>query len=273
MEDLYYYKELFLHELEIPIQNRKDLILHPVYMKDYNDLMFALGIMQIEKEQFANTQNVVENMQIIQMSNLEYAINLMNKTDVNGEKTEEARIKTMQFEIVFLLCLHIPIKRLAYSLDENGKVQILINDTIVISSKEYDLIKKLVCFQHLINFDDEYVSPDMRKEMEERRKLDTSRYEMPTLEQRISAYCCNFKCGKKDVLSLTVREFTVNEEMYSSIEEYKSLRSAELGGMVKFEKPIEHYLYRLKKEKTDGFLIPFEQFKDKMGQSGGVSFQ
>lgn len=272
MENISYYQNtFFLYDKEIPF--KEGMTLYPVYMDKYLEINYALGCLKIDKEEEIEKVDVAKQVFILQMTNLQFLVEAMREVDQNGLPTEMAEIRMSQFRFLFQLCLHIDVKGYSFEYDQLGKPYITLNHEQTITSVEFDILRSLLCYQHIPDFDDAYVSPEMKRQIKMRSEIDSSKFEMPTLEKRIASYCSHFHCNKNDVFKMTVREFVLNEEMSNSINEYHLLRGAELGGMVQFKKPIQHYLYREKKDKNSDFVMDFDAFKDTLGKGGLVGIK
>ena len=147
----------------------------------------------------------------------------------------------------------------------------MLNHKIILSHTQFDELRRLICYQNIPDFDDAYVSKNLRDEM---RKVNALRGKMnsaPTFEERVTAFCSHLCVSRKDIAELTVREFIMHESMYQDIEQYRMLKQAELGGMIEFKKPIEHYLFKVKRSKTDGYLVDYDGFSDNLKKTGSIS--
>jgi hypothetical protein len=249
-----------------PVEYNQDFVLYPVPIRAYINLIYALDALQIIKEDYAMTQDVMYNVKVIRMSNLELLISQMNEEDSIGQSTPLAEQRKEQFRLIFELCFHIEINEYEYAWDMDKQLFIVINSTIFLSSKDFDCLRSIVCHQHIPDFSDEYISKDVRDEIRKTNEVRSAKVSMPSLEDRITSYCVQVNKTRKDLSEVSVREFLMHELMYQSIESYKIHRQAELGGMVEFKTPIEHYLFKKKKSTTDGYLTNFDDFQSKVNQ-------
>lgn len=73
-------------------------------------------------------------------------------------------------------------------LDENTKQEIdgeiKANVKYYITPKEFDDIKKIILFQNIYDYDDRYISPDVRKSVEETQRIKNRNMTNPSMEKR-----------------------------------------------------------------------------------------
>lgn len=250
-----------------PVQYNEYITIYPVSIKEYRYLMFALDSLQIIKEDYANTQDVMYNIKVVQMSNLEFLVSQMS----SKEDADLASVRFEQFRLVFYLCFHIELEKYEYFFDENQKIVLLINDLFFLKHSEFDDLRNLICYQHIPDYNDAYVSKDMRDEIRKTEELHKSKSGYPSFEERVTSYCVHVNRTRQDLSDISIREFLVHEAMYQSIEDYKIYKQADMSGMVEFKKPIEHYLFRKKKSQTEGYLIDLDSFKSQINQNEPVA--
>ena len=255
-----------------PYPYNDNITVYPVFMQDYHELMWALECLQIDKMEFANSMDVMRNVAIIQMTNLNYLFDIISETDSDGNRTELADVRLSQFVTFLKICLHIDPIDIQQINDDTGKISIVIvvediNKKLKIipfTYADFDNLRKICVHQHIPDYDDTQLSPEIKQEIARTRALQQKNYEIATLEMRLSAYSSHYKCNKKDIFNLSVREFLINEDMYDRMLNYQIYRTAESSGMVEFKEPIEHYLYRFKKKHILDMFMSLDEMEDKV---------
>lgn len=199
----------FCNGFDVPyaLKNGEIINIKPVLVKDYPYYEYATPILEIRK-------NETSDIEIIQMSYLDFLL----KKLLPNDKDSQNRLVT-----ICSLCFgydYISIgvdskkKSLLYLCNENGEIQ------KIISSKDFDDIIKIILNQNDSNYDNQYVSPEVRELMSVYYKNKYGDVTTPTLEQK-KAYVCS-KLGKafKDLNDVTYREFdmiytaALNSEIY-----------------------------------------------------------
>ena len=134
------------------------LYINPVKLEDSMIFMTSYGILDIDK-------NLSTDVEIIQMSYLKF---LKEKVLIDSATKQ-------QLVNICLLCLGFELPYLDY--DDKGRALLInaVRDTdtneykldLIITAKEFDDIKRIVLYQNLPNFDDEYVNPELKANMAE----------------------------------------------------------------------------------------------------------
>ena len=170
-------------EMGIPVPFKLkggEVTIHPVLVKDANKYDYAKQILLIDK-------NKTNDIEVLQMSNLEYLLNLCLQEEI---------IQT-QLAMLLSLCLHedyVSYKTMDGQLiRENNRPLIVIceaDGTIKakITPKEFDVIKKIILFQNDKDYDDTEYSAEMQEQIELWIKVKNQRAKssghIPTLEEK-----------------------------------------------------------------------------------------
>lgn len=174
-ETLKYYEDYyFANSLPVPFclkENNFMLNIRPITVGMFPFYRDNMGILLIDK-------NKVNDINIISMSYLQYLVDIVLKQ------------KEYQRALVTVLDLSLG-DEYVYTMGhyENGKPYIGIQDQdgkmlSRISAKEFDKISKIIIFYNDRNYDDRYISDDMRKAMEEYNRIRLKDTYMPTLEEK-----------------------------------------------------------------------------------------
>lgn len=150
------------------------LLIEPIRVEHWAEFERALPVLKIEK-------NDINDVEIIQMSYVAFLefLSMSNQMYFNMLKT--------------LLRHSLRMENFGFGKD-GGKVCICETDrpeddddaeiTTIITAKEFDEIKKIILFQNIYDYDDTYLSADVRKAIEEYNKIRYKDVVSPTLEKK-----------------------------------------------------------------------------------------
>ena len=153
------------------------LLIKPIKVKDWSLFNNCIDILMHELQDY-------NSVEIIQMSYLEFV------TDILLDKVSDEEISENAFKLSTILSMSLGVYEARKGMfrnkpcltlhDENGCVVSLI------THKEFNELKKIILFQNIINYDDRYLSPDIKKEIEEYEKIKYSNENIvnPTLEKQ-----------------------------------------------------------------------------------------
>ena len=113
-------------------------------------------------------------------------------------------------------------------------------DIIVLTSKDIDFLKQIICYQNIIHYDDSYIDPYIKKDIEKYKKITNKENNEISLKRQILNVMLNYNQFKSvsDIEKIPIRTFFEMTCFIDDREKYK----AQLSGMVTFENPVNHYL-------------------------------
>lgn len=259
--DIHFLSEVyFTFDKPVPylLKCGKTLYINPVKLEDSMVFMTSYGILDIDK-------NLSTDVEVIQMSYLKYLKERVLITDVMKQ----------QFVNICLLCLGLKYPYLDYS--DKGKIMLLniahdeeTNSPYVdieITSNEFDEIRRIVLYQNLPNFDDEYINPELKANMEEYDMLKAKNISPPSLERRMAIISSHTGISKDEQLKMSLR--------------YHSLLFGEIAGEVEYNvtKPIAMYagkgddvqwIFKKTKGKFDDYIMSKEAYNKSAGGNGAI---
>lgn len=236
------------------------LQIKPVLLEDSMIFTSSYGILDIDK-------NLSTEVEVIQMSYLQF---LMDRVMPSVEHSKQQLVN------ICLLCLGFEFPHI--DLNEKGKPILIdfaknteskdIYPRHIITAKEFDEIKKIILYQNLPNFDDEYINPELKANMEEYDRLKGKNIVQPTLERRMAIISAHTGISKAEQNAMTLRA-------HSSL-------FAEVVGEVEFSanKAIALYagkgdnvqwIFQKAKGKYDEYITSVEQFNKSMGGDGVIN--
>lgn len=252
--DINYYKDTyFTFDEPVPYELKCGEILYisPISLKNYMLFITSYGILNIDK----NSTNDVE---IISMSYLKFLVERV---------FPYSKESIQQFVNICILCMGL--KEPEIKLTDNKRVVLYDKDNsnLLITQKEFDDIKKIILYQNLLNFDDSYINPELKENMEELDKLRNKNLEPPSLERRIAIITSHCGINKKEQLEMTIRSHSVLFQEVSKEVEYLC------------SKPIAIYagkandinwIFEKKKGKFDDYITSKETYNRSMGGDGNI---
>lgn len=236
MLDIQYLKQqYFTFDKPIPF---KSFYIYPVMLEKYYDFMYSHDILDIDK-------NSIPDKKIVKMTYLEFLINIL-------QESEAVQIKLSN---ILNICLKIDLDSVEVKIKDN---QLIINGE-TIDGKDFDVLRKIILYQNIPSYDDRYVDPEIKK-LQERHDNIVNKgmddIQPPTLEDLMIALIAELGYTIEYVTQLSWRKFSLLLKSVEDKIDYKIKKAAEMGGMVTFKEPIEHWIY---KKKKDRFANAFAQ--------------
>lgn len=234
----------------------KELSIKPVLVRDYYKFAVYSDVLHIEK-------NEIQDLDVIQMNYLDFLFEYIFK---DARVLDEATQYTMgqlyqdKFCQILMLCFQTTDIKVFKQNNHN----ILIIDNITINDNEFDDIRRIIMYQNIYDYDDGYISPDIRKAMEDYYAVKNKGLTSPELEDKMAELTAMTGILKRDILTMTYREFENVFDASMGRLEYQINRTAELSGMTKFDKPIKHWIYQRKKDKFNEAFTSYENLKKKI---------
>lgn len=228
-----------------------ELLIKPVLLPDSDVFLSSIDILQYDK-------NSSSDVDIIQMSYLEY----MARYIADVDELTAAKLTNI---------LHLCMDMTAWHIGENerGKA-ILVDDThgVTITTKKFDEISRIILYQNILHYDDEYVNPEVRKMMEQVDSVRNFNKEFPTLERKMNIIAAHTGITKREQMAMTMREHQgVFEEVTGEVEFLTTRALALYCG----DKKAEHWIYRNKKGKYDGYMTSMGAYKQSFGGDGSIT--
>ena len=289
----YYEQTFFTYDKPVPFKDA--LLIYPVKIINYYDFYLLISCFTIDK-------NEDETGIGIAMSNLDYVFHLMsNETSgqmftsqfisllelvfqiKNGLKcscSNEAITYSDIYNQMSLLtseediqnyitnikicsnCGKIKKDVIRFKELENGKKNLMIND-IEINKQDYDELRKIVCYYNIPDYDDEYIDPELKAEMEEVARLQNPKSVQPSLEKQKTCVVTGAPYKYEELDDMTIRRFVLLLRTIDSKLHYFAYRQAEAGGMVSFKNELTHWIFGDKDNKFKD-IMALDGLKEKL---------
>lgn len=233
------------------LKNGKKIEINPVLLTDGEYFLSSIDILKIDK-------NSIPDVKMIQMSYLQFLYETILKDKVSKQKL---------FNILNI-CLKL---KMPYILEEkDNKVYLVDKETgIVIDSKEFDDIKRIILYQNIVDYDDEYVNPEFQKNIDEALRLKNRNVEAPTLERKMAIITAHTGISKKEQMEMTYRTHSLLfQEVYEETEYTTLYPIMAIGGNAD---KMEKWIYKIKKNKFEDQVVSVSKFNEQAGGNGQVT--
>lgn len=240
-----YRKAYFYFDLPVEyIIKDKPLFIYPVTVKDSEIFLSSASVLSIDK-------NASDSVEIIQMSYLAFIYNVLFQDEINISK----------FANILKYCLHVEKPYIGF--DNDSRPYLKINDDISVGAKDFDNIRRIIMYQNLVHYDDEYINPEIKKMMDEVDAVKNAGIEPPTIERRMAIITAHCGISKQEQMNMTYRSHSLLfEEVYGEVE-FETTRPILLYAGKGNE--IDHWIYKKKKDKYDGYMTDADSYAQSMG--------
>lgn len=225
----------FSNGLDAPytLRNEIKIYIKPILVKDYPLYLDSIDVLQLRK-------NDINDIKIIQMSYLEYLVDVVFAQDPNQEY--EAK-----FRYIIEKCLGE--KYIGFVTNDKGKKVIAVCDEFrkikyIITSTELEDIITIILNQNDATYDNRYISPDVREAMEDYHRIKYADINPPSLEKRKAFVCSKLSKTFSDLSEMNVREFELIYKACIDSEIYIATKVTEASYKYEVKNPTQHPLYR-----------------------------
>ena len=233
------------------------LLIKPIKVKDWSIFNNCIDILMHELQDY-------NSVEIIQMSYLEFVI------DILLDKVSDEEISENAFKLSTILSMALGIYEARKGMfrnkpcltlhDENGCVVSLI------TPKEFNELKKIILFQNIINYDDRYLSQDIKKEIEEYEKIKYSNENIvnPTLEKQKVFVISKTGISMKDINDMTYRTFTQVYNYNVNVDLYFAQKILQASQKYDMQEDAIHPLFKKEEDKLKSAFVSKSDFEGKM---------
>lgn len=236
------------------LKSGEEIEIKPILVKDFEIYNYAKKILEINK-------NEINDLNIIQMSYLDFLISIVLRD--KGKINELCTLINLCFGEEYIYFGMKDGKSYLNICDENKNIK------FTITSKDFDDIKKIILYQNDYNYNDRYISQDVRKEYEEYCKLKYKEISSPSLE-KMKAFVIG-KNGYKleEINNMTYRMFYL--VYHSCVDSEIYIGSKIIQGSYKYDvkKEIMHPQFEKEKDPILEMFSDADAFKNKIQQVNG----
>lgn len=248
----YLQRAYFTFDEPVPyqLQNKETICIRPVGVKDSAVFLSCVDILALEK----NNSNDVA---IIQMSYLDFLLSVVAPCD-----------KQLYQKLVSIFVLCLGVQQLDLFTDDNGHYCFKSDLFSCLTRKDFDNIRRIILYQNILHYDDEYVNPDLQAAMNDVNKLKNKNIDYPNLERRIAIITAHCGLPKAEQLKMSMRSHTALFNEIRGEVDFLTLRPIALyAGQ---DKGID-WICPQKKGKFDGYFVDEQQFNKQMGGNGKIN--
>ena len=227
------------------------IYIKPIELIDSEIFMSSIDLFMIDK-------NSSPSVEIIQMSYLDFVLKILLPSD------DSNRIK-----LTNILYLSLGFEAPVIKQDENGKLLIYdVKADVSINSKQFEEIRRIILYQNIPHFDDSYVNPEIKEVMAEMDSIKNKDVEIPSLERKIGIITAHCGLPKREQMLMTYRSHTILFEEVCGEVEFTTTRPIAL--YAGKDKELDHWVYKKKKNKFDGYFTSEDKYSRSMGGDGKV---
>lgn len=231
--------------------DNQTIYIKPIELADSEIFLSSIDLFMIDK-------NSSPSVEIIQMSYLDFVLKVMLQEDENN-----------RYKLINILCLSLGWK--SPIIKQNNKGKLLLGDAetgILINSKQFEEIRRIILYQNIPHFDDSYVNPEIKEVVAEIDSIKNKNVDIPSLERKIGIITAHCGLPKREQMLMTYRSHSILfEEVCGEIEFITVRPIAVYAGK---DKELDHWIYKKKKNKYDGYFTSEEQYSRSMGGDGKV---
>lgn len=251
------------------------LKLEPIVVGDSQRFEEIVGILQIEK-------NKIPDPSVIQMTYLEFLLSLV-VSDIEffdnfvelcnlvfGIKyNEQLLVEGDGFKPHDLIVETAPNKKQVFYINGwdikivlDGSASKLIIQGNEIDANNFDDIRKIVMYQNVYDYEEEEMSDDFKRIIEQYYALRNKGIHAPTLEEKVMAVITTTAYKLEDIEKMPLRSF--NALFYASVSKVDYIASKCLEPNLKEGHHIDHWIFYPEKSKYGGVFSDAKQLAQKI---------
>lgn len=150
--------------------------------------------------------------------------------------------------------------------DEKNQFKLFVKG-IEISSKKFKELKRIYCYQNILDYNDDYIDPELKEALDEAARLRAGNTEQPTLERQKACIVASTGYKFEELGQLTLRKFALLVRIIVSKVDYTAYKTGEMSGMVTFKSPYPHWVYSNDNPRKNRFkdIMSVDQIEKKIG--------
>lgn len=242
------YKKAYFYfdkPVEYQLKDNTILYIYPINVQDSEIFLSSMSVISIDK-------NSSDSVNIIQMSYLDFIYKVLFQDKMNVSR----------FVNILKYCLHMNKPMIGY--DEKNKPYLDDSELgVKIGYKDFENIRRIILYQNIIRYDDEYINPEIKKMMVEVDTVRNAGIEPPSIERKMAIITAHCGISKQEQMAMTYRSHCLLfEEVYGEVE-FTTTRPIMLYAGKSGD--IDHWIYKKKKDKYDGYITDADKYSQSMG--------
>ena len=148
----------------------------------------------------------------------------------NGEESSKEVLRSTHLETLDDKKNKYPVRYqvIDYS-NKQGSMKLLV-DGVEINSNDYDLLRNIVLYYNIPDYDDEYINPELKAELEEVARLKNPNNVQPSLEKQESCIVSTGVYTYETIKDITIRKMVILLRTIDARLHYFAYRQGELSG-------------------------------------------
>ena len=242
LEHQYFYFDI---PVDYTLSNQEKIKIYPVKVIDSEYFLSSIDIFQIDK-------NSMPDAKIISMPYLQFLTDYVLKEEVNIYKL---------YNLLFL-CLQLKNPTIKKDVMRRYYIEdIGVENKLIIPAADFENIRRIILYQNILHYDDDYINPELKKSMQEVDMLKSKDIDFPTIERKISIISSHTGIPKQQQLEMTMR---AHEGLFEAVRdevEFTTVRPISIYA----GSEIEHWIYKKKKNKLEGYITDVQDYQKSMG--------
>ena len=237
----------FDEPVDFKLDNNNIIKIYPISLRQSEYFLSSIELFSIDK-------NSLPDASIIQMSYLQFIIDVL----ISQEKFYQ------EFINLLVLCLKMKEPKIIRN-SFNKPILVEGNNEYSITGPQFEDIRRIILYQNLINFDDQYINPELKKSFDEMDELKNKNIVYPNLERRIAIITAHTGISKKDQLEMTYRSHSLLFQEVCGEIEFTTIRPIALFSG-EGEK-LDHWIFKKKKNKMEDYITQVDKYAKSMGSN------
>lgn len=238
-------------------QDGYNLFIKPIKVKDWSVFNNCIDIIMHELQDY-------NSVEIIQMSYLEFVLDVLLEQACDEEISENA------FKLSTILSMSLGVYEARKGMFRNKPCLTLHDESglaiALITPKEFNELKKIILFQNIINYDDRYLSPEIKNEIAEYEKIKYSNDNIvnPTLEKQKVFVISKTGISMKDINDMTYRTFTQVYNYNVNVDLYFAQKILQASQKYDMKEEAIHPLFKKEEDRLKSAFVSKSDFEGKM---------
>ena len=251
-------REYFWFDKPVPylISDGQEILITPIMVEDSEMFLSWIDVISIDK-------NSLNDVKYISMSYLEFLVSNLLMSPIE----QIAKASIGKIINILKLCLNFN-GAISIRFNERNKPFIVYEDK-KITPKQFEDIRRIILYQNIVGYDDEYINPDIKQMMDEMNEIKTRDIDYPNLERRMAIITAHTGLSKAEQMKMTYRSHTMlMKEVYGEVD-YMSARTGVMVGNMFSKNRIEFedWIYKKKRNKYEQYFTAEDSYNHSMGGS------
>ena len=158
---------------------------------------------------------------------------------------QDKQLKKLQMIQSLSVCECGEQMREVYSIrNENGQKNLAIKD-VILTNKDLEELTAIITHYNILDYDgDKYIDPNLKKDLELKKQLESKNYTSPSLEKQLVGVSISSPYHIEELKeNVTLRKLALMLKMIDSQRTYYAQIQGQMSGMIEFKTPPLHWLY------------------------------